>query len=102
MTRSRIRRRVPAWAIEIIERVSKARRRIARTAFPGKFTRKGSLRYIAVPSSVEERMGLKEGDYLDVVISWPVTEEFDIDSGMNARAGCDNEAAEGRNDSETD
>lgn len=54
-------------------------RRIARTAFPGKFTKKGSLRYIAVPSSVEERMGLKEGDYLDVIISWPKTEEYDIE-----------------------
>lgn len=54
-------------------------RRIARTSFPGKFSKKGSLRYIAVPNSVEERMGLKEGDYLDVVISWPITEEYEID-----------------------
>lgn len=54
-------------------------KRIARTAFPGKFTKKGSLRYIAVPSSVEERMGLKEGDYLDVVISWPMMEEYDLE-----------------------
>ena len=50
-------------------------RRIARTIFPSRFTRKGSQRYISVPSSVEERMGLKDGDYLDVEISWPETEE---------------------------
>lgn len=77
-------------------------RRIARTAFPGKFTKKGSLRYIAVTSSVEERMGLKEGDYLDVVISWPITEEVDIDTGIGVKAGCGDDREKGRNDSETD
>lgn len=56
-----------------------AMRRISKTMFPGKFARKGSLRYIAVPSSVEERMGLKDGDYLDVEISWPITEEYNLD-----------------------
>lgn len=47
-------------------------------------------------------MGLKEGDYLDVVISWPVTEEFDIDDGINIKSGCQNDSEKGRNDSETD
>lgn len=54
-------------------------KRISKTVFPGKFARKGSLRYIAVPSSVEERMGLKDGDYLDVEISWPLMEEYNLD-----------------------
>lgn len=54
-------------------------RRIAKTAFPAKFTKKGSLRYISVPSSVVERMGLKDGDYLDVVITWPIYEECDLE-----------------------
>lgn len=59
------------------ERRNQQMRRIARTIFPSRFTRKGSQRYISVPSSVEERMGLKDGDYLDVEISWPETEEYD-------------------------
>lgn len=52
-------------------------RRIALTRFPSKFTRRGSQRFISVPSSVEERMGLRDGDYLDVEISWPVTVEYE-------------------------
>lgn len=55
-------------------------RRIKKTAFPAKFTKKGSLRYIPVPSSVEERMGLKDGDFLDVVITWPIYEEYDLEN----------------------
>ena len=54
-------------------------KRIAQTIFPGKFAKSGNLRYIAVPTSVVERMGLKEGDYLDVTITWPRMEEYDID-----------------------
>ena len=52
-------------------------RRIARTVYPGEFKRSGNLRYIAVPSSVIDRMGLREGDYLDVTLTWPETEEVD-------------------------
>lgn len=55
-------------------------RRIKTTSFPSKYTKKGTQRYIAVPSSVEERMGLTDGDYLDVVITWPETEEIDGES----------------------
>lgn len=29
-------------------------------------------------------MGLKEGDYLDITIRWPMTEEYDIDEPRNA------------------
>ncbi len=54
-------------------------KRIALTRFPSKFVKKGSQRYIPVPSSVEERMGLKDGDYLDIEISWPVMEEVGED-----------------------
>lgn len=68
-------------------------RRIAATTFPGKYSKRGSLRYIAVPSSVEERMGLKEGDYLDVVISWPTTEEYHPE-------GLDEEVEEEHTDNE--
>lgn len=54
-------------------------KRIAKTAFPGKYAVKGNLRYIAVPANVIERMGLNDGDYLDVEISWPKIEEYEID-----------------------
>ena len=54
-------------------------KRIARTTFPGKYVERNSLRYVAVPVSVVERMGIKDGDYLDVTISWPVLEEYEID-----------------------
>ncbi len=59
-------------------------KRIAQSTFPGKFAKNSNLRYIAVPSSVVERMGLIEGDYLDVTISWPKTEEYAIDEPRNA------------------
>lgn len=54
-------------------------KRIAKTVYPGKFARSGNMRYIAVPSSVVERMGLKEGDFLDVTLTWPEMQEYDID-----------------------
>ena len=54
-------------------------KRIARTTFPGKYVERNSLRYVAVPVSVVERMGIKDGDYLDVTVSWPVLEEYEID-----------------------
>ena len=37
----------------------------------------GTRRYIPVPASVAERMGLEEGDLLDVTVSWPKTETYD-------------------------
>lgn len=67
--------------------------RIVKTSFPGKYTKKGSQRYIAVPASVEERMGLKDGDYLDVVVSWPEMEEID-------QEGLDDGAGETHNENE--
>lgn len=66
-------------------------RRIKKTAFPAKFTKKGSLRYIAVPSSVEERMGLQDGDFLDVVITWPIYEEYDLEDRDNVFKGENDE-----------
>lgn len=54
-------------------------KRIARTTFPGKYVERNSLRYVAVPISVVERMGIRDGDYLDVTVSWPVLEEYEID-----------------------
>ena len=47
-----------------------------KTVFPGEYKKKGNLRYIAVPVSVVERMNLKEGEYLDVIISRPETAEY--------------------------
>lgn len=54
-------------------------KRIAKTVFPGKLAKTGNMRYIGVPTSVIERMGLKEGDYLDVTVAWPEIQEYDID-----------------------
>lgn len=54
-------------------------KRIAKTVYPGKLAKSGNMRYIGVPTSVIERMGLKEGDYLDVTLTWPEMEEYDID-----------------------
>ena len=54
-------------------------KRIAKTIFPGKLARTGNTKYISVPTQVIERMGLKEGDYLDVTITWPEMQEYDID-----------------------
>ena len=57
-------------------------RRIAKTIFPGKLARTGNTKYISVPTQVIERMGLKEGDYLDVTITWPEMQEYDVDEVM--------------------
>ena len=59
-------------------------RRIAKTIFPGKLARTGNTKYISVPTQVIERMGLKEGDYLDVTITWPEMQEYDVDEVMTA------------------
>lgn len=50
-------------------------KRIKETSFPGKFSVKGNLRYIAVPAPVVERMNLEDGDLLDVKVKWPKTEK---------------------------
>ncbi len=52
-------------------------RSIIETAFPGRFLRNGSLRYVTVPAAVAERMGLEEGDYLDVVIRRPAVGDWE-------------------------
>ena len=57
-------------------------KRIAKTIFPGKLARTGNTKYISVPTQVIERMGLKEGDYLDVMITWPEMQEYDVDEVM--------------------
>ena len=59
-------------------------KRIAKTIFPGKLARTGNTKYISVPTQVIERMGLKEGDYLDVTITWPEMQEYDVDEVMTA------------------
>ena len=58
-------------------------KRIAKTVFPGRFASSGNLRYIAIPSTVIERMNLKVGDYLDVTVEWPEMEEYEIDDLAN-------------------
>ena len=59
-------------------------RRIAKTAFPGRYTVRGTQRYIAVPVIAEERMGLKDGDFLDVIIRWPKTEQYEVEEENEA------------------
>ena len=59
-------------------------KRIAKSVFPGRFASSGNLRYIAVPSSVIDRMNLKIGDYLDVTVEWPEMEEYEIDDVPNS------------------
>ncbi|MBR6911827.1 MAG: hypothetical protein IKN41_08230 [Candidatus Methanomethylophilaceae archaeon] len=54
-------------------------KRITETTFPSKYTKRGNLRYVAVPSSVIERMGLRDGEYLDVTVKLPNWGDFDID-----------------------
>ena len=54
-------------------------KRIAETTFPAKYTVHGTQRYVTIPVSAVERMGLRDGDYLDVTIKWPRTEDFEID-----------------------
>lgn len=49
--------------------------RIIETAFPGKLIRKANVHYINVPSTVVERMELHEGEYLNVVITFPKREK---------------------------
>ncbi len=59
-------------------------KRISETTFPGKYTVRGTLRYIAVPISVAERMGFRDGEPLDVTVRWPKTEEYDIENLLEA------------------
>ena len=60
-------------------------RRIAKTNFPSRVVVKGRVYYLNVPAPVIERMGLREGDYLDVRITLPETKECDIDTTENAQ-----------------
>ncbi len=53
-------------------------KRITRTCFPSRVTRKGNVNYLSLPAPVVERMDLKEGDYLDVTVSLPKVEEIDV------------------------
>lgn len=65
--------------------------------FPGRFSRNGNLRYIAVPSSVVDRMGLVDGDYVDVMITWPETEEYDETvPRLNANTASEGQDKKGR------
>lgn len=54
-------------------------KRISETTFPAKLTVRGSLRYVTVPVNAVDRMGIRDGDYLDVTIRWPRTEDYEID-----------------------
>ena len=54
--------------------------RIAESTFASKYTRNGNTRSVVIPAIVAERMGLQEGDYLDVTIRWPKTEEYDVEA----------------------
>ena len=51
--------------------------RIAKTNFPSRIVVKGKVYYLNVPAAVIERMGLKEGEYVDVRISLPETKKSD-------------------------
>lgn len=54
-------------------------KRIAETTFPAKLTVRGTMRYVTVPANVVERMGIRDGEYLDVTVRWPKTEDYEID-----------------------
>ena len=55
-------------------------KRIMKTTYPGRFAKTGTRWYVSVPATVIERMGLEDGDYLDVTLEWPRMEEYDIDA----------------------
>lgn len=76
--------------------VSDIMRRIAETTFPAKYTVHGTQRYVTVPVSAVERMGLHDGDYLDVTIRWPRTEEFEIDEIMTTESATEDRPRRGR------
>lgn len=60
--------------------------RIAETQFASKYSTNRNARSITVPAIVAERMGLKDGDYLDVIIRWPKVEEYDVEQmRLNAK-----------------
>ena len=59
---------------------------IMKTVYPGKFAKTGNRYYISVPATVIERMGLEDGDYLDVTLEWPRMEEYDLDSLRSAKS----------------
>lgn len=54
-------------------------KRVVKTSFPGKYIERGTQHYIAVPVNAVERMGLKNGDHLDVCIRIPETDEVEIE-----------------------
>ena len=43
----------------------------------------GSKRYVAIPVAAVERMGICDGDYLDVTIRWPKTEDYNPDDMLD-------------------
>ena len=49
--------------------------RIAKTNFPSRIVLKGRVYYLNVPATVIERMGLQEGEYVDVRITLPETKK---------------------------
>ncbi len=50
-------------------------RRIIETTYPAKVMLNGSNRYITLPAEIMKRMGLEVGDYIDVTIRLPKTED---------------------------
>jgi bifunctional DNA-binding transcriptional regulator/antitoxin component of YhaV-PrlF toxin-antitoxin module len=77
-------------------------KRIAETTFPAKFTVRGTQRYVTVPILVAERMGIHDGDYLDVTVRWPKTEDFDIDELLMPAAEQEDKPKRGRKKTEND
>ncbi len=52
---------------------------VKETTFPAKYSKNGTLRYISVPILVVERMGLREGEHINVTISRPELIEYDVE-----------------------
>ena len=53
---------------------------ITTSTYPAKVVKSGKIRYVAIPAQVLHRMGLEEGDLLDVTISYPQMAEYDIET----------------------
>ena len=58
---------------------------ITSSTYPAKVVKSGKVKYVAIPANVLHRMGLEEGDLLDVTISFPKMEEYDMETLRSLR-----------------
>jgi|GEM_PF-2174172 antitoxin component of MazEF toxin-antitoxin module len=72
---------------------------ITSSTYPAKVVKSGKVKYVAIPANVLHRMGLEEGDLLDVTISFPKMEEYDMETLRSLR-DTDNTNKRSRRESE--